>query len=199
MVLAGDELGHTQGGNNNAYCQDNEISWLDWNPAKIDKELLSFARRLIALRQDHPTFRRRSFFQGRRIKGAEIKDIVWLQRDGKEMTDQEWNQEFARSLGVLLSGDAADEIDERGQLIRDGNFVILMNAHHEEIRFTLPTRTPDAGWVTLVDTSCQTTQRVKRFYTAGDTYPLQARSLALLVERAPDQVRADDRRRTEVP
>jgi len=199
MVLAGDELGHTQGGNNNAYCQDNEISWLDWDPATIDKELLGFARRLIALRKDHPAFRRRSFFQGRRIKGAEIKDLAWLQPDGKEMTDQEWNQEFARSLGVLLSGDAADEIDERGQLIRDGNFVILMNAHHEEIRFTLPRRTPDAGWVTLVDTSCQTTQRVNRFYTAGDTYPLEARSLALLVERAPDQVRADDRRRTELP
>src|SRR5215472_7805090 len=199
MLLAGDELGHSQGGNNNAYCQDNEISWLDWDPAKIDKELLGFARRLIALRKDHPTFRRRSFFQGRRIKGAEIKDIVWLQPDGKEMTDQEWYQEFARSLGVLLSGDSADEIDERGQLIRDGNFVILMNAHHEEIRFTLPTRTPAAGWVTLVDTSCQTTQKVNRFYTAGDTYPLQARSLALLVERAPDQVRADDRRRTQDP
>jgi len=199
MVLAGDELGHSQGGNNNAYCQDNEISWLDWDPAKIDKELLGFARRLIALRKDHPTFRRRSFFQGRRIKGAEIKDIVWLHPDGKEMTDQEWNQEFARSLGVLLSGDAADEIDERGQLIRDSNFVILMNAHHEEIRFTLPTRTLNAGWVTLVDTSCQTSQNANRFYSAGDAYPLQSRSLALLVERAPDQVRADDRRRTQVP
>ena len=199
MVLAGDELGHSQGGNNNAYCQDNEISWLDWDPAKIDKELLGFARRLIALRKDHPTFRRRSFFQGRRIKGAEIKDIVWLHPDGKEMTDQEWNQEFARSLGVLLSGDAADEIDERGQLIRDSNFVILMNAHHEEIRFTLPARTINAGWVTLVDTSCQTSQKANRFYSAGDAYPLQSRSLALLVERAPDQVRADDRRRTQAP
>jgi glycogen operon protein len=115
------------------------------------------------------------------------------------MTDQEWNQEFARSLGVLLSGDAADEIDERGQLIRDSNFVILMNAHHEEIPFALPTRTPNAGWITLVDTSCQTTQKANRFYPAGDSYPLQARSLALLVERRPDQVRADDRRRTQAP
>jgi len=199
MMLAGDELGHTQVGNNNAYCQDNEISWLNWDPNKRDNELLAFVRRLIALRRDHPVLRRRSFFQGRRIKGAGIKDIVWLQPDGREMTDQEWNQQFARSLGVLLSGEAADELDERGKLIRDSTFAILMNSHHEEIRFILPTRNPHTGWVTLVDTSCQTSQNAKRFYSAGDAYPLQARSLALLVERAPDQVRADDRRRTQDP
>ena len=199
MMLAGDELGHTQQGNNNAYCQDNEISWLSWDPAQIDNELLAFVRHLVALRRDHPAFRRRSFFQGRRIKGAGIKDIVWLQPDGMEMTDQEWNQQFARSLGVLLSGEAADELDERGRLIRDSAFVVLMNAHHEEIRFTLPKRTLHAGWVTLVDTSCQTSQYANRFYSAGDAYPVQARSLALLVERGPDQVRADDRRRTQAP
>jgi isoamylase len=196
MLLAGDEIGHSQGGNNNAYCQDNEISWLDWDPSHIDKELLRFAQRLIALRKDHPTFRRRSFFQGRDIKGAEVKDIVWLRPDGKEMTDQEWTQEFARCLGVLLSGEAADEIDERGQPIRDGNFVILMNAHHEKIPFVLPTRTAGAGWIALVDTSCQTSPSTDRFYSGGESYPLQARSLALLAERASDQIRADDRRRT---
>ena len=196
MLLAGDEIGHSQGGNNNAYCQDNEISWLDWDPAHIDKELLRFAQRLIALRKDHPTFRRRSFFQGRDIKGAEVKDIVWLRPDGKEMTDQEWSQEFARCLGVLLSGEAAGEIDERGQPIRDGNFTILMNAHHEEIPFVLPTRTAGAGWIALADTSCQTSQSTDRFYSGGDSYPLQARSLALLAERASDQISADDRRPT---
>jgi len=199
MMLAGDELGHTQLGNNNAYCQDNQISWLNWDPSKMDNELLAFVRRLIALRRDHPVLRRRSFFQGRRIKGAGIKDIVWLQPDGREMSDQEWNQQFARSLGVLLSGEATDEHDERGKLIRDGTFAILMNAHHEEIRFVLPARNLHAGWVTLVDTSCQTSQNANRFYSAGDAYPLQARSLALFVERAPDQVRADDRRRTQGP
>jgi glycogen operon protein len=199
MLLAGDELGHTQLGNNNAYCQDNAISWLNWDPDKIDHGLLAFVRRLIALRRDHPVLRRRSFFQGRRIKGAGIKDIVWLQPDGREMTDQEWNQQFARSLGVLLSGEAADELDERGKLVRDSTFVILMNAHHEEIRFNLPTRNLHAGWVALVDTSFETSENANRFYPAGDVYPLQARSLALLVERAPDQVRADDRRRTQAP
>src|SRR5262249_32633821 len=145
------------------------------------------------------SFRRRSFFQGRAIKGARIKDIVWLKPDGQEMTDQEWNQEFARSLGVLLSGDAADETDERGQRIRDGNFIILMNAHHEEIPFTLLMRTTNAGWITLVDTSCQTSQGANTFYSAGKPYPLQARSLVLLVERASDRIRADDRRRAQLP
>ena len=199
MILGGDELGHTQNGNNNAYCQDNELTWINWNQEKIDKELLHFVQLLIALRRDHPVFRRRNFFQGRKIKGAEIQDIVWFKPDGHEMTDQEWNQDFARSLGLLLSGDAVDEIDERGRNMKDENFVILLNAHHEEIRFVLPTRTSDSGWIVLVDTSCQTSQNANQFYSSGDSYPLQQRSLALLVERTPDRIRADDRRRTPAP
>ena len=196
MLLAGDELGHTQLGNNNAYCQDNEISWLNWDPDKIDNELLAFVRRLIALRRDHPVLRRRSFFQGRRIKGAGIKDIVWLQPDGREMTDQEWNQQFARSLGVLLSGEAADELDERGKLIHDSTFVILMNAHHEEVPFSLPSLASGMRWVALIDTSCQTSRSPGLQYDAGTIYSLQARSLALLVERQRDQVRQDRRHET---
>ena len=198
LLLAGDEIGHSQNGNNNTYSQDNDVSWLDWDPNYIDRELLSFVRRLIALRKDHPTFRLRSFFQGRAIKGAEVKDVVLLEPDGREMTDQEWNQVFARCLGVLLSGDSADETDERGQIIRDSNFTIPMNPHHEEIRFALPTRTPDAGWIALVDTSCQTSQHSNIFTSDGDAYPLQARSLVLLVKRASDRIRADDRRRASL-
>src|SRR6202051_1453618 len=109
MFLAGDELGHTQNGNNDAYCQDNETSWLAWKHDHIDQELLAFVQRVIALRNDHPVFRRRNFFQGRNIRGAGIKDILWLDPDGKEMTDDEWNQEFARCLGVTLSGEAVDD------------------------------------------------------------------------------------------
>jgi glycogen operon protein len=115
------------------------------------------------------------------------------------MTDQEWNQEFARCLGLLLSGDAADETDERGQRIRDGNFIILMNAHHDEIPFTLPILTASAGWITLVDTSCQTSQGANTFYSPSKAYPLQARSFVLLVERTLDRIRADDRRRAQLP
>lgn len=196
MLLAGDEIGHTQNGNNNAYCQDNEISWISWDPAKVDSELLDFVRRLVALRRDHPAFHRRNFFQGRKIKGAEIKDILWLRPDGQEMTDEEWNQEFARCLCVSLSGEAVDEVDERGQPIRDENFLLLLNAHHEEIPFVLPAPAPDAGWIAVIDTSCQTMQHPDEFYSGGISYPLQPRSLALLVERTSSQIRAADRRST---
>jgi isoamylase len=196
MLLAGDDIGHTQNGNNNAYCQDNEISWLDWDPAHVDTELLAFVQRMIALRKDHPVFRRRNFFQGRKIRGADVKDIVWLRPDGQEMTDEEWNQDFARSLGITLSGQAVDEVDERGQRIQDDNFLLLINAHHEEIPFVVPVPPSDFGWVAIVDTSCQTTDRADIFYAAGAAYPLQARSLALLVERPPEGVRRFDRRRS---
>jgi glycogen operon protein len=196
MILAGDAIGHTQNGNNNAYCQDNETSWINWDPRYIDDEFLGFVQRLIALRKDHPVFRRRNFFQGRNIRGAGIKDIVWLKPDGSEMTEQEWNQEFARCLGVILSGEAVDEVDERGERIRDDNFLLLMNAHHEEIPFVLSTLPSEAGWFVLLDTSCQTSRSASTFYPGGESYPLQARSLALLVERAPNQVRGTERRRT---
>src|SRR6266436_2008064 len=196
MLLAGDEIGRTQGGNNNAYCQDNEISWVDWTPELMDRNTFGFVRQLIALHKEHPVFRRRKFFQGRKIKGAEIKDIVWLRPDGGEMTDEEWNQDFARCLGVALSGAAIDEVNERGQLVRDENFLLLMNAHFEDIPFTLPAPPLGAGWIALIDTSCQISGDANRFFFGSASYPLQARSLTLLVERASDRVRGADRRRT---
>jgi len=197
MMLAGDAMGHTQSGNNNAYCQDNEISWLDWDPAHTDHELLAFVRKLIALRKDHPALRRRNFFQGRQIRGADIKDIIWLTPSGKEMTDEEWNQSFARCLGVWLTGEALDEVNERGQRVEDCNFLMLLNAHHEEISFVMPTPPSNQGWFALLDTACQTTRNPEAFYVGGESYPLQARSLALLVERSANEIRYRDRRRTE--
>src|SRR6202045_1072685 len=113
MMYEGDAIGHTQMGNNNAYCQDNEISWIDWSKGKADLQLLWFVQRLIALRKTHPVFHRRNFFQGRSIKGAGVKDILWLRPDGREMTDEEWGKESARSLGVFLAGEGLDEEDER--------------------------------------------------------------------------------------
>ncbi len=196
MLLAGDEIGRTQGGNNNAYCQDNEISWVDWTPELMDRNTFGFVRQLIALHKEHPVFRRRKFFQGRKIKGAEIKDIVWLRPDGGEMTDEEWNQDFARCLGVALSGAAIDEVNERGQRVHDENFLLLMNAHFEEIPFVLPAPPLGAGWIALIDTSCQISGDANRFFFGSASYPLQARSLTLLVERASDRVRGADRRRT---
>ena len=131
MLLAGDADGRTQQGNNNAYCQDNEISWVDWNLDFEDLRLLSFVQRVIALRKAHPAFRRRSFFQGRSIKGSAIKDILWLSPNGNELTDEEWQHSFARCLGLFLSGEGLDERDRQGRPVVDDSFLLLLNAHSD--------------------------------------------------------------------
>src|SRR6266850_657971 len=128
MISGGDEIGRTQRGNNNAYCQDNELSWFDWPPTGTAAKLLDFTRRLIRLRLDHPAFRRRRFFQGRRIQGSAVKDLSWLQPDGAEMTDEEWHNGQSRCLGLQLAGDAIEEINDEGLPIRDDTFLILLNA-----------------------------------------------------------------------
>ena len=194
MLLAGDPIGHSQQGNNNAYCQDNEISWMNWNEGAAEQGLLTFVRRVIALRKNHPVFRRRNFFQGRAIKGAGVKDILWLMPDGREMTDEEWAQESARTVGVFLSGEGLGEQDERAHSITDDNFLLLMNAHHEQVPFFLPTVASGMGWMTLIDTSCQTTNGASTIYDPATSYPLQARSLVLLEDRERNQVRSKDRR-----
>ena len=123
-----------------------------------------------------------------------MKDILWLKPDGTEMTDEQWKQDSARSMGVFLSGEGLEEQDDRGQPITDQNFVLLMNAHHDGIPFTLPPLPAGEGWVALVDTSCQTSRNGDLVFSPGDAYPLQARSLALLVEREEGRVRLKDRR-----
>jgi isoamylase len=193
MMLSGDAIGHTQNGNNNAYCQDNELSWIHWNIGEAEQELLTFTQRMIALRKSHPVFQRRNFFQGRSIKGAGIKDIHWLRPDGTEMTDEEWNNESARCLGVFLSG-KLEEQAERGEPVTDQDFLLLMNAHYEPIPFLLPAPPTGVGWVGLVDTSSPTSDSPGRLYEPGSSYQLQARSLALLVGREPGHVRAVERR-----
>jgi isoamylase len=179
MLLAGDEMGRTQGGNNNAYCQDNAISWLDWTVDEPKSQLLEFVAYLIGMRRDHPVFRRRDFFQGKLLPGGAAKDIAWLKPDGSEMTGEEWNKEFARCLGVFLSGEALQETDTRGRPVRDANFLLLFNAHHEAIEFRLP----DAGggeWFPQIDTAFETGKPRGGALAAGMEYPLQGRSLALL-------------------
>ena len=182
MIVAGDEAGRTQHGNNNAYCQDNGISWINWELSVEDREFLSFVQRLIRIRTRHPVFRRQKFFQGRRIRGAEVKDITWLRPDGAEMTDEEWHHSFARCLGVLLAGDAIGEFDRRGELIRDDNFLLLINAHYEDIPFTVPPLPPVARWEVLIDTSQPGGMHAERqYHYPGEQYPLKARSLVLLI------------------
>jgi glycogen operon protein len=181
MLCAGDELGRTQNGNNNAYCQDNEISWVNWTIERHDHEFLDFVCELIKLRQQHPVFRRRHFFQGRRIKGANVKDISWLRPDGQEMTDEEWNSFYARCLGLLLHGDAIEEHDERGRPIHDDTYLLLLNAHSQPIPFRLPKQLGIARWGVTVDTCFADGKRPdRRTFNTGESYPLQARSTALL-------------------
>ncbi len=181
MLAAGDEMGRTQQGNNNAYCQDNEISWLDWTLDNDAKDLQAFVREVIRLRKQHPTFRRRRFFQGRRIQGANVKDILWLNPTGHEMSDEEWSHSYARCLGLLLHGDAIEEEDERGRPIVDDSFLLLLNAHHQGIDFCLPKLTGIARWAVEIDTLFDSGKRDDgRHFHSGESYPLQPRSLVLL-------------------
>ncbi|GII91222.1 glycogen debranching protein GlgX [Sinosporangium siamense] len=180
MILHGDELGRTQHGNNNAYCQDNEISWVDWSDARESWLLLDFTKRLAKLRRDHPVFRRRRFFYGRPVRGShdELSDIAWLTPAGEEMTDADWNVGHARSLAVFLNGDAITEPDRRGRHISDDSFLLLFNAHHETITFTIP---KDYGvmWSTEVDTAAPIIVET-RLCQAGEGVPVAGRSVRVL-------------------
>jgi len=179
MLLSGDEIGRTQGGNNNAYCQDNEISWLDWTMTPERAALLDFVKRLIALRRAHPTFRRRDFFAGRPLHGSHLKDVLWLKPDGSEMTAQEWEHEYARCLGTYLSGGGIGDVDRTGRPIVDDDFLILFNADQNEIEFRMP-EIDGEPWEALLDTTAASGSPPAQRYVPGDSYALQARSLALL-------------------
>ena len=185
MLVAGDEIGRTQHGNNNAYCQDSALSWLDWELDPERAKLRDFVRRMVHLRRTHPVFRRRHFFQGRPLHGSEAKDIVWLKPDGSEMTNEEWSQDFARCLGVYLAGSALTEIDARGQRVVDDDFVVLFNAHHDSVPFRLPTKTlaphGDGRWQAIVDTARDDGLAPDGIFDAESTYPLEGRSLVLLM------------------
>ena len=181
MLLAGDEVGRSQLGNNNAYCQDNEISWTDWTLDDEKRRLLEFVQNMIALRRAHPVFRRRDFYKGHPLRGRDIKDIAWLQPEGGEMSDDEWNRHFARCLGVYLAGEALTETDDRGRPVRDQNFLVLFNAHHEAIPFRLP-EDSGARWHALFDTAYEDGLAIDGTFDPGTEYPLKGRSLALLVQ-----------------
>jgi glycogen operon protein len=183
MLTAGDEIGRTQRGNNNAYCQDNEVSWVDWNLTEDRRRMLEFTRGLIRLRREHPVFRRRRFFEGRPLRGSGIKDIMWLKPDGTEMNDEEWQHDFARSLGVLLTGESLAETDARGRAVTDANFLILFNAHHEEIAFTLPNHVERVRWLVVLDTTHEDGLARNGVFEGGSAYALKGRSLALLQQQ----------------
>ena len=176
MICGGDELGRTQRGNNNAYCQDNETSWFDWDPASADRELLAFVRAAIDVRRRHPALRRRRFLRQRRGPGA--ADVIWLDPRGQEMTDAAWNVAFVKCLGMRLAGDALDETDDRGRPVVDDTLLILLNAHDDAVRFTLPVAERRERWLLVFDTA-QPDARQSEF-RAGRPYRLQGRSVAVL-------------------
>ncbi len=180
MLSGGDEIARTQRGNNNAYCQDNEISWFDWRLDRRRRDLLAFTRYLIDLRRRHPVLRRRQFFYGRRIRGSEVKDLTWLRTDGKEMTEDDWTNPHTRCLGLRLSGDAIEEIDAKGERIVDDTFLILLNAYHEPVGFTLPAHRRGVRWETVLDTRTPEGRRHQRSLKGGEVYELEGRSVALL-------------------
>jgi isoamylase len=182
MLSAGDEIGRTQRGNNNAYCQDNEISWVDWSLDETRRALLEFTRRMIELRRAHPVFRRRDFFQGRPLYGSDIKDIVWFEPDGGEMTTEAWHHHHARALAVYLSGDGLNDVDGRGRPIADDSFLLLFNAHDRAVEFVIPEQLGAGHWLVLVDTAQREAPLAEATAGSGASYPLQPRSLALLMK-----------------
>ena len=190
MLLGGDEFGRTQRGNNNAYCQDNEISWLNWHRTDEQNQLFEFTRRLIQLRRDHPVFRRPKFLQGRRIRGSEAKDVMWFDPGGNEMGDEEWASPFVRCLGMLLSGDTADILNFEGEPVRDQTFLLLINAHYEPIPFLIPGR-ENLEWELILDTREETgfVSQTKKL-TSGDDFDLSERGAALLVLTGGEQAQA---------
>ncbi|MEU5695626.1 glycogen debranching protein GlgX [Actinosynnema sp. NPDC020468] len=183
MLLHGDELGRTQQGNNNAYCQDTELSWVDWSLAEKNHDLMAFTGALTAFRAKHPVLRRRRFFQGKPIrKGDELRDIAWFTPSGEEMTEQNWGDGFGRCVVVFLNGEGIPDLDQRGMRVLDDSFLVAFNAHHEDIEVTLPE--PDYGpqWTVVIDT---VTGEVKapelgEPIAAGGTITLCARSLVVL-------------------
>lgn len=180
MLAAGDEMGRTQRGNNNAYCQDNEISWVHWDLPQSEREFLHFVQRMVRLRREHPVFRRSHFFVGRDANGKKVWDIVWFSPNGKEMSTDEWDQHFVRCLGVYFSGAHLEDSDHYGRQVQDDDFILLINAHHEPIHFVLPRFHRSMGWHCLMDTDIEMGLASDGNFACGDSYPLNGRSIALL-------------------
>jgi isoamylase len=187
MLLAGDELSHTQDGNNNAYCQDNEISWLGWNLDERRRALLEFTRGIIALRRDHPVFRRRRFFQGQELHGSGMKDIAWFTPDGAEMTEARWQAPDISTLGVFLNGEEIPDLDPRGQRIVDDSFLLLLNGGGEPAMFPLPGSPWGKEWELVADTGLAFVLPAGAdapTYLAGEELSMASRSLAVLRKRS---------------
>jgi glycogen operon protein len=181
MILHGDEFGRTQHGNNNAYCQDNEVSWVDWSLLETNAELVEFTAALTKFRKEHPVFRRRRFFAGRPIrKGEELRDIAWFTPSGEEMTEQNWEDDFGKCIVIFLNGEGIPDLDSRGMRVVDDSFLMAFNAHFEDIEVTLPDAEYGPEWTVVVDTTTGRVGNGEKPVVAGGQLNLTARSLVVL-------------------
>lgn len=181
MLVMGDEMGRTQHGNNNAYCQDSEISWMDWK--NTDLNLLEFTRKLIRLQKEHPSFCRRKWFQGQPIKGSGVTDIAWFLPEGVEMEQRHWEETHARSLAMFLYGKGIHSMDNRGKPIEDDTFYVIFNAHYEAVLYTLPEKKWGTDWERILDTNDPETNKGEKEYKAGDKLAVEGRSVIVLCRR----------------
>lgn len=183
MIVAGDELGKTQKGNNNAYCQDNEISWIDWQHA--DHELLTFTQHLIRFYKAHPAFSRKRWFKGRVMEDSGLKDIDWFLPSGKSMTQENWNHDFAKSLAVYLNGRGLRTTDAKGERIIDDDFYIIFNAHFEALQYKLPPRKYGTKWLKVIDTAANmvSDEGVPLKRGARHTIEVEGRSMIVLKQQ----------------
>jgi isoamylase len=184
MLLGGDEIGRTQAGNNNAYCQDNVISWFDWSLREENLALLGFARRLMEFRRSHHVFHRKGWFMGRPLRGTDASDIAWFDPSGEEMTEEQWTDGFAKSLGVFLNGEGIAGRGPRGERITDDSFMLMFNAHHESIGFTVPTGAWGEAWSVAIDTNDPLVEEGARTYKAGEQVVVEGRSVVVLIRIA---------------
>ena len=182
MLLAGDELGRTQGGNNNAYCQDNTISWVDWQLERENEFLLDFTAQLARLRRRHPIFRRRRYFAGRPVADAGgLDDIVWMRHTGEQMSDEDWESGLTRTVAVFLNGRGIPSPDPRGQRVFDDSFLLWFNAHWEDVPFTLPPEDYGQSWEVVVNTAAPLAEfAVERSFKPGDEVEVDARAVLVL-------------------
>jgi isoamylase len=176
MLLGGDEFGRSQGGNNNAWCQDTEISWYDWESLEGDGDLLAFTQQVIRLRAEHPVFRRRQFLHGTDDEGSGLPDVWWFRPDGRRMTKVDWEDGGARALGMFLNGEEIAAPDERGQRVEDDSFVLLFNAGHEDIEFKLPPPRFGKRW----ECELRTDADGGASHAANEAVSVTSRSLVLL-------------------
>ena len=192
MLLAGDELSHSQKGNNNTYCQDNELTWLNWDLQADEKAFFEFVKQVALLHQTQPVFQRRKFFLGRAIRGSDIQDLSWFGADGKEMSDEAWGAGF-KGLGMRLEGSLIGDVDERGEKVEGETLLVLLNAHFEGISFTLPETPEGTSWERILETAAGDESLL--VMNGGQQFSLEARSSALLRRRlaAPEPAVTDIR------